>query len=76
MRGFGTRRCPFRVFVDGSPVVVRSLDTDLPAPGQLAGIEVYTNSATVPIQYATFGGNMPGDPSGGVCGVLLLWMER
>jgi hypothetical protein len=49
-RGFGLRNCPFRVFVDGSPVAVRHLDTDLPAPGQLAGIEVYANSATVPIQ--------------------------
>src|SRR5262249_22730991 len=76
MRGFGLRSCPFRVFVDGSPVVVRDLDTDVPAPGQLAGIEVYTSSATVPIQYATFGGNRPGDASGAVCGVILLWMKR
>jgi hypothetical protein len=75
-RGFGFRNCPFRVFVDGAPVVVRDLDSDLPAPGQLAGIEVYANSATVPIQYATFGGNMPGDASGAVCGVILLWMKR
>jgi hypothetical protein len=42
----------------------------------LAGIEVYANSATVPIQYATFSGNMPGDASGAVCGVILLWMKR
>jgi hypothetical protein len=75
-RGFGFRACPFRVFVDGAPIVVHDLDTDLPAPGQLAGIEVYANSATVPIQYATFGGNMPGDASGAVCGVILLWMKR
>jgi hypothetical protein len=75
-RGFGLRSCPFRVFVDGAPVAVRHLDTDLPVPGQLAGIEVYTNSATVPIQYATFAGNMPGDVSGSACGAILLWMKR
>jgi hypothetical protein len=69
-RGFGLRGCPYRVFVDGAPIAPAvDLDADLPPPGQLAGIEVHTNSATVPLQYATFGG-------GAVCGVILLWTKH
>jgi hypothetical protein len=77
-RGFGVRSCPYRVFVDGNPVAVRHLDLDLPPPGQLGGIEVYENSANVPLQYATFGGDagVPSAPGGAACGVILLWIKR
>jgi hypothetical protein len=76
-RGFGLRKCPYRIFVDGTPIApVVDLDTDLPPPGQLAGIEVHTNSATVPLQYATFGGAAGTSAGGAVCGVILLWTKH
>jgi len=76
-RGFGFHACPYRVFVDGVPrAPVMGLDADLPAPSQIAGIEVHTNSATVPLQYATFGGAAGSSAGGGVCGVILIWTKR
>jgi hypothetical protein len=76
-RGFGVRQCPFRIFVDGAAIRVQAdLDADLPAPSQIAGIELYANSATVPIQYATSGGVQSGEPGGAACGVILLWTKR
>ena len=49
-------------------------DVDLPSPKELAGIEVYANTATVPLQYKTFGGDAMGHKYGGAfCGVILLW---
>ena len=76
-RGFGTRQCPYRLFIDGVPIAPRDLDADLPAPADLAGVEVHDNSATVPIQYATFGGDLAGPSAGGaVCGVILFWTKR
>jgi hypothetical protein len=74
IRGFGFQTCPLRVFVDGVAVAPHNLDADLPPPGQLAGIELYVNSATVPPQYAAFGG-IGGRPGGAVCGVILLWTK-
>jgi len=76
-RGFGVRQCPYRLFIDGVPIAPRDLEADLPAPNDLAGMEVYDNSATVPIQYATFGGDLGGASGGGaVCGVILFWTKR
>jgi Carboxypeptidase regulatory-like domain len=60
------RGCPFQFFVDDVAVPTPKLDSDLPTPRELAGIEVYANSATIPLQYKTFGG-------GGFCGVILVW---
>ena len=57
--------CAFTVFVDGvrlHPPV--NLD-DLPLPHDLAGIEVYSGAATIPLQYKTTGGSF--------CGVILFW---
>jgi hypothetical protein len=76
-RGFGFHGCPYRVFVDGVPIApLLGLDADLPPPGQIAGIEVHTNSATVPLQYATFGGAAGSSAGGGVCGVILIWTKH
>lgn len=75
-RGFGLRRCPYRLFIDGVPIAALDLDADLPPPSQLAGIEVHTNSATIPIQYATFGGSIGSPGSGAVCGVILFWTKH
>jgi len=71
------RQCPYRLIIDGVPIAPHDLDADLPAPRDLAGIEVYDNSATVPIQYATFVGDVSGPSGGGaVCGAILFWPRR
>jgi hypothetical protein len=56
--------CPIQIFLDGvklpSPF---NLDL-LPSPRELAGIEVYASSGTIPPQYAGFNTG---------CGVILVW---
>jgi hypothetical protein len=61
-----TRGCPFQFFLDDIAIPTPRIDAELPSPKELAGIEVYANSATVPLQYKTISG-------GGFCGVILLW---
>lgn len=73
-RGYGGRRCPLRVFIDGVAVIPRDR-ADYPLPHELVGIEVYTNSATVPPQYAAAGGTDKG-PGGAACGAVLFWTNR
>jgi hypothetical protein len=86
-RGFGLRECPMRIFIDGVAIAVRDLESDLPRPSDLAGIEVHANSATVPLQYATAGGARAAErasargsranvPGGASCGVVLLWTKH
>lgn len=67
--------CPYQFYVDGVAISVRDLDVDLPPPGDLAGMEVYANTATVPLQYASVGGGT-GGRGGGFCGVILVWTKR
>jgi uncharacterized membrane protein len=69
-RTLPTYSCPMQFFIDGVAVPQPgNMDIDLPAPNELAGIEVYVNSAAVPLQYKTYGGN------GGFCGVVLIWTK-
>jgi hypothetical protein len=76
-RRMGFRRCPFQFFVDGVAMPTpSSMDQELPVPQDLAGIEVYANTANVPLQYKTSGGGRGGgNPGGGFCGVILLWTK-
>jgi carboxypeptidase family protein len=67
--------CPYQFYVDAVAISVRDLDVDLPPPGDLAGMEVYANTATVPLQYASVGGGT-GGRGGGFCGVVLVWTKR
>ena len=60
------RQCPYQFFIDGVKVPTPGLDTELPTSRELAGIEVFSSIASVPLQYKTFSG-------GGFCGVILLW---
>jgi hypothetical protein len=62
--GFGGGGCVMPVFVDGirQPTPV-NLD-QLPSPRELAGVEVYLGSASLPQQYAL---------GSGFCGGILLW---
>ena len=57
--------CPFQVFVDGVAVMPIPVNlNNLPSPKELAGMEVYSGGATIPLQYKRA-------DSG--CGVILLW---
>lgn len=73
------RNCPYQFFLDGVLVNTPDVIADLPRPGELAGIEVYSGPSTIPIQYNTIGdGAGPGANSNGgaSCGVVLLWTRR
>jgi hypothetical protein len=56
--------CPFQIFVDGVKLPVGSID-NIAVPKEVAGIEIYSGAATIPLQYKTL--------SGSFCGVILLW---
>jgi hypothetical protein len=59
------RGCRYVVFLDGvrRPPSGAGID-DVALPKDLAGIEIYSGAATIPLQYKT---------SGATCGVILLW---
>ena len=63
-----TRNCPFQVFIDEVKIPTPDLRNSI-SPRELAGIEVYTSIASVPLQYRS-----AGDAS--ACGVILLWTKR
>ena len=59
--------CAFQFFVDGLKMHYPTrVESELPSPKEIAGIEVYANSAFVPLRYKTFN-------AGGVCGIILIW---
>jgi outer membrane cobalamin receptor len=53
-------RCVLRLILDGVALSTFNLD-DLPSPKQIAGIEVYTGPAQIPIQYRDR------------CGIIRIW---
>ena len=64
-----TGACVMQIFLDGVALPVpTSIDEALPAPQELAGVEVYVSPGTIPLQYRTIGG-------GGFCGVILFWTK-
>ena len=58
--------CPYQFFIDGVAIPTPGIDRDLPTPKEIAGIEVYSGPATIPLQYKTVMGHA-------FCGVILLW---
>ena len=60
------RGCPFQVYVDGLAQHTPLNLADLPSPRQLAGIEVYSGAATIPLQYKRANSG---------CGVILIWTK-
>lgn len=64
---FALRGCPFQIFLDDvalpSPVNLWTL----PPPKDLAGVEIYSGAATIPLKYKV------GTAS---CGVILFWTKR
>jgi hypothetical protein len=70
-------RCPMQVFVDGIPLAGVGFRADapfdlqqLPSPKEIAGIEIYSGPATIPLSL-----NLPNGPASGkrTCGMVLLW---
>jgi carboxypeptidase family protein len=73
-RGFGHKAmsyrggCEFQVYLDGTALPPPVNLDNLPTPKDLAGIEVYSGPAQIPLQYKTTAG-------GGFCGVILVWTK-
>jgi len=62
---FNTRGdCRFQLFLDGVLLPQATDLNDLPPPYELAGIEIYSGPATIPLQYKR---------SDAGCGVILFW---
>jgi hypothetical protein len=64
-RRHGLSECPMTFYVDGVKIPSVLIDKDLPSPPNIAGIEVYTSTATAPLQYRS--------TENGFCGVVLVW---
>ena len=64
-KGLTLEPCPFQVFVDGVAMLPVPVNlNNLASPKELAGIEVYSGAATIPLQFKR---------SDSGCGVILLW---
>ena len=57
--------CPFVVFIDGVRLPTGFDFDGISPPKGIAGIEIYSGAATIPVQYKP--------TSGSFCGVILLW---
>jgi Carboxypeptidase regulatory-like domain/TonB-dependent Receptor Plug Domain len=57
--------CGFAVYLDGVRLPTGSGFNDIAPPKEIAGIEIYSGAATIPVQYKPI--------SGSFCGVILLW---
>jgi hypothetical protein len=58
--------CPFQVFVDGLAFSESGDLTSAPSPKEIAGVEIYSGSATIPLQYKRHDTG---------CGVILIWTK-
>lgn len=58
--------CPLTVFVDDVQLPTPTNLDDLPPPHDIAGIEIYSGAATLPLQYK---------PTSGGCGAILVWTK-
>jgi hypothetical protein len=65
--GKGTGQCAFQLFLDGVALPTPTNLDNLPTSKELAGIEVYSGAATIPLQYKKAGSSF--------CGVILIWTK-
>ena len=61
------RGCRMQFFIDDVAVLMGL--SQLPSPKDLAGIEVYTGPATIPLRYKSY------STKAGYCGVILIWTK-
>jgi hypothetical protein len=61
----GTGVCPYQIFVDHVLLPPAPDLNILAKPSEIAGIEIYSGAATIPLQYKTTAGSF--------CGVILIW---
>jgi hypothetical protein len=64
---FSQGTCPLQVFLDDVALPASTPLNDIATPKDLAGIELYSGPATIPLQYKT--------TKGGFCGVILIWTK-
>lgn len=58
--------CGFQIFLDGVIVSEHGDLNGVPAPRDIAGVEIYSAPATIPLQYKR---------NGAKCGVILAWTK-
>jgi Carboxypeptidase regulatory-like domain/TonB-dependent Receptor Plug Domain len=58
--------CPFQIFVDGLIFSDSGTLTNAPSPKEIAGVEIYSGPATVPLEYKRHDT---------MCGVILIWTK-
>lgn len=58
--------CNFQIFVDGQLFSDAGKLSEVPAPSEIYGVEVYTGPATIPLQYKRANAG---------CGVILIWTK-
>jgi hypothetical protein len=58
--------CDFQIYLDGVKMAAKGDVNNIAVPHEVAGIEVYSGPAEIPVQYKPTNG-------GGFCGVILLW---
>jgi Carboxypeptidase regulatory-like domain/TonB-dependent Receptor Plug Domain len=66
MASLRSATCPFQIFVDGLIFAEDGDLTNVPSPSNIAGVEVYSGPATIPLQYKRHDS---------LCGVILIWTK-
>ena len=62
----GRPPCPFQIFVDGQVFDESGDLSNAPPPGNVAGIEIYSGPATIPLEYKRLDT---------MCGIILIWTK-
>jgi hypothetical protein len=58
--------CMYQIYLDGVKMPAKGDVNSIAVPREVAGIEVYSGPAEIPVQYKAIDG-------GGFCGVILMW---
>jgi hypothetical protein len=62
----GNPLCPFQIFIDGQIFDESGDLSNAPPPGNVAGIEIYSGPATIPLEYKRHDT---------MCGIILIWTK-
>lgn len=66
LSGRASANCPFQVFIDGGLFSETGDLSAAPSPREIAGIEVYSGPATIPLEYRR---------QSTMCGIILIWTK-